>query len=153
MANFDEREGHWNTAIEPASSGASKVLKTCLNPILRASVAHLHMKGKSIAKLSEFVLPIVMARARPPIQPRDDGRRGAARHALDGRSSCLSSGADCTRHRVGGEETAGDRCPAASPSREGRSPSESGLSAPRHQRQRERQPMADVAATCSPSSA
>jgi len=37
-----------------------KAVQPCLNPILRASVAHLHMKGKTIAKISEHLLPLVM---------------------------------------------------------------------------------------------
>ena len=59
-ASFDDHEGYWNTAVAAPLSGAMKVLEPCLNPIFRASVAHLHMKGKTVAKISEHVLPLVM---------------------------------------------------------------------------------------------
>jgi len=59
-ANFDEQEGHWNTAVEVELKGVMRLLKPCLNPILRASMAHLHLKGKTIAKMSEHLLPVVM---------------------------------------------------------------------------------------------
>ena len=59
-ANFDQDEGHWNTAAAAELSGLMKALKPCLNPIMRASMAHLHLKGKTVAKISEHVLPLVM---------------------------------------------------------------------------------------------
>lgn len=59
-ANFDEREGHWNTAVQRELTGAMQALKPILNPILRASMAHLHLRGKTVAKMAEHLLPVVM---------------------------------------------------------------------------------------------
>ena len=60
MNNFDEDAGYWNTAVEPEVGRVMRVLKPCLNPILRLAVAHSNMKGKTIAKISEVMLPLVM---------------------------------------------------------------------------------------------
>ena len=60
MENFDEQEGFWNTAIKPEVNPFLDTLKPCLNPLLRTAVAHSNMKGKTIAKISEFMLPLVM---------------------------------------------------------------------------------------------
>lgn len=58
--NFDEREGFWNTAVEPEVLPLLKAVKPILNPILRAGTYHLDLKGKTIAKISEHLLPLVM---------------------------------------------------------------------------------------------
>jgi len=60
MDNFDVDAGYWNTAVEPEVGGMMNAMKLCLNPILRLAVAHSNMKGKSIAKISEFMLPLVI---------------------------------------------------------------------------------------------
>ena len=60
MEHFDDAQGYWDTAVEPETSPAMGVLKPCLNPILRLAVAHSHLKGKTIAQISEFMLPLVM---------------------------------------------------------------------------------------------
>jgi hypothetical protein len=59
-ANFDEHEGYWNTAVEPEPSAVVKMLRPWLSPVLRASIAYLNIKGKTIAKMSEHLLPMVM---------------------------------------------------------------------------------------------
>lgn len=58
--NFDEREGYWNTAIEPELHPLLKAVKPLLNPILRAGTYHFNLKGKTIAQISEHLLPLVM---------------------------------------------------------------------------------------------
>ena len=58
--HFDAREGYWDTAVEPKTSALLGALKPCLNPLLRLAVAHSELKGKTIAKISEFMLPLVM---------------------------------------------------------------------------------------------
>lgn len=60
MANFDEQEGYWNTALAPDAGPVLNALKPCLTPILRVSVARMNLKGKTIAKVSERLLPLVM---------------------------------------------------------------------------------------------
>jgi hypothetical protein len=65
MDNFDEQQGYWSTAVEPEIHPVLEALKPCLTPILRSSVARFNLKGKTIAKLSEQVLPLVM-RSRGP---------------------------------------------------------------------------------------
>ncbi len=60
MDSFDEDAGYWNTAVEPEIGPVMSALKPVLNPILRVAVAHSNMKGKTIAKISEFMLPLVM---------------------------------------------------------------------------------------------
>ena len=54
------RRGYWNTAVEPEMGAVATALKPCLNPVLRAAVAHSNLKGKTIAKIGEFMLPLVM---------------------------------------------------------------------------------------------
>jgi hypothetical protein len=63
--NFDEHQGYWNTAVEPEINPVLAVLKPYLNPVLRASVARLDLKGKTVAIISEHLLPLVM-RGRGP---------------------------------------------------------------------------------------
>jgi hypothetical protein len=58
--HFDANAGYWDTAVEPKTGAVISALKPCLNPILRLAVAHSDMKGKTIAKISEFMLPLVM---------------------------------------------------------------------------------------------
>ena len=65
MDNFDEQQGYWNTAVEPDMSPVLAALRPCLNPILRAAVARLDLKGKTVAMISEHLLPLVM-RGRGP---------------------------------------------------------------------------------------
>ncbi len=65
MDNFDDTEGYWNTAVEPDMNPILDKLKPVLSPILRTSVARLDMKGKTVAKISELMLPLVM-RGRGP---------------------------------------------------------------------------------------
>ena len=60
MDNFDEDEGFWNTAVEPTISPLLDKIKPILNPIMRASVARLDLKGKTVAKISQHLLPLVM---------------------------------------------------------------------------------------------
>jgi hypothetical protein len=65
MDNFDEQQGYWSTAVEPKISPLVEAVKPYLNPILRAAVARLNLKGKTVAKISEHLLPLVM-RSRGP---------------------------------------------------------------------------------------
>jgi hypothetical protein len=65
MDNFDERQGYWNTAVEPGMNLVLAALKPWLNPVLRAAVARLDLKGKTVAMISEHLLPLVM-RGRGP---------------------------------------------------------------------------------------
>ncbi len=60
MNGFDQDAGYWDTAVEPEIGRVMSLLKPCLNPILRLSVAHSNLKGKTIAKISEHMLPLVM---------------------------------------------------------------------------------------------
>jgi hypothetical protein len=60
MDNFDGKEGYWNTAVEPDMSPLLKKMKPLLGPVMRAGVARLDLKGKTIAKISEHMLPLVM---------------------------------------------------------------------------------------------
>lgn len=59
-ANFDEGEGFWNTAVEPGLSPLLAAAKPILNPILRAGTMRLGLKGKTVARISEHLLPLVM---------------------------------------------------------------------------------------------
>lgn len=59
-ASFDEREGYWNTAAVTEPTAFMRVLTVCLRPVLRAAVAHLRLQGRTIAKISEHMLPLVM---------------------------------------------------------------------------------------------
>lgn len=58
--HFDADAGYWDTAVEPKMNAVMSALKPCLNPILRLAVANSDMKGKTIAKISEVMLPLVM---------------------------------------------------------------------------------------------
>jgi hypothetical protein len=60
LDNFDAAEGYWNTAVAPEMGRVASVLQPCLNPLLRAAVARSNMKGKTIAQISEHMLPLVM---------------------------------------------------------------------------------------------
>jgi hypothetical protein len=60
MNNFDEREGFWNTAIEPGRDLLLEMVKPLLSPVMRAGVAWLDLKGRTVAKISEYMLPLVM---------------------------------------------------------------------------------------------
>lgn len=60
MDNFDDTEGYWNTAVAPRMGKLLTALKPCLNPIIRAYVSRSHLKGKTVAKISEQILPLVM---------------------------------------------------------------------------------------------
>ncbi len=60
MDNFDDEMGYWNTAVAPKMGKVLTALKPCLNPIMRACVSRSHLKGKTIAKISEQILPLVM---------------------------------------------------------------------------------------------
>lgn len=58
--NFDAQEGFWNTAVEEGGHPLLKAVKPILSPILRAGTRRLGLKGKTIAKISEHLLPLVM---------------------------------------------------------------------------------------------
>lgn len=65
MNNFDEDQGYWNTALDPEVSPLVTLFRPLVNPILRASIAAFDFKGKTVAKISEKMLPLVM-RGRGP---------------------------------------------------------------------------------------
>lgn len=60
VAHFDDAAGFWDTAVEPELNPVLNALKPCLNPVLRLAVARSNLKGKTIAQISEFMLPLVM---------------------------------------------------------------------------------------------
>lgn len=64
-SQFDDREGYWNTVGDIEESTWMRLTKPCLGPILRCGVSKLGLKGKTIAKISEHVLPLAI-RGRGP---------------------------------------------------------------------------------------
>ena len=59
-SQFDDDQGYWNTVGDIDVSTWMKVAKPCLGPILRCSMSKLGLKGKTIAKISEHVLPLAI---------------------------------------------------------------------------------------------
>jgi len=64
-SQFDDQQGYWNTVGDLETSTWMRVTKPCLGPILRCSMSKLGLKGKTIAKISEHVLPLAI-RGRGP---------------------------------------------------------------------------------------
>lgn len=60
MDNFDAGEGYWNTAVEPEMNLLLRILKPILGPVMRWSVAWMDLKGKTIARVSEHMLQLVI---------------------------------------------------------------------------------------------
>ncbi|HEX7965374.1 MAG TPA: prenyltransferase/squalene oxidase repeat-containing protein [Gammaproteobacteria bacterium] len=59
MDSFDEQEGFWDTATDTRMHPLLELSKPFISPLMRASVAWMDLKGKTIAKISEFMLPLV----------------------------------------------------------------------------------------------
>jgi hypothetical protein len=65
MSQFDEEQGYWNTVGDIHIPTWMKVSHGLLSPILRSSMSRLGLKGKTIAKISEHVLPLAIAGRGP----------------------------------------------------------------------------------------
>ena len=64
-SSFDEREGYWSTVAETKTTGLTRALAPWVSPFLRAAVARFSLQGKTVAKISEYMLPLVTRGRRP----------------------------------------------------------------------------------------
>lgn len=65
IANFDEAEGFWNTAVETKIHPVFAALRPVLRPLIRASAARWNLKGKRVAWLSGHAFPLVVKGCGP----------------------------------------------------------------------------------------
>lgn len=59
-SQFDEQVGYWNTVGAIDVPKWMELSRFCLSPIVRASVSRMNLKGKTVAKISEMIMPLVM---------------------------------------------------------------------------------------------
>ncbi|MCA9666923.1 MAG: hypothetical protein KC503_15095 [Myxococcales bacterium] len=64
-SQFDVEQGYWNTVGDIEVPRWMELTRGCLGPVLRCSMSKLGLKGKTIAKISERVLPLAL-RGRGP---------------------------------------------------------------------------------------
>ncbi|MCA9523635.1 MAG: hypothetical protein KC609_21815 [Myxococcales bacterium] len=59
-SQFDEEAGYWNTVGAIDVPKWMELSRFCLSPIVRASVSRMQLKGKTVAKISELIMPLVI---------------------------------------------------------------------------------------------
>jgi len=64
-SQFDESEGYWNTVGDIDVPTWMKLARPCLGPVMRCSMSKLGLKGKTIAQISERVLPLAIGGRGP----------------------------------------------------------------------------------------
>jgi hypothetical protein len=64
-SQFDAEQGYWNTVGDIDVPRWMELSKACLSPIMRSSMSKLGLKGRTIAQISEKVLPLAIAGRGP----------------------------------------------------------------------------------------